>query len=85
MEKNDRHEQLIDFLHDIHKTSGINRIETNTLEELEAIKEAKILYLDYDDAIQHYICKKHNLKIVSFDKHFDLTDVERVTPKDVLL
>ncbi len=41
------------------------------------------LNLDCDDAIQYYICKTYNFKIVSFDKHFDSTDVERIEPKDI--
>ncbi|GJQ60475.1 MAG: hypothetical protein SCALA701_32760 [Candidatus Scalindua sp.] len=66
-----------------HKTKGIKRFDTNTLEELEAIKLSTKLNLDCDDAIQYYICKAHNFKIVSFDKHFDSTDVERIEPKSI--
>lgn len=84
LERDGLYDQLIDFLQDIHKNKGLKRFDTNTLEELEAIKLARSLRLDCDDAIQYYICKTHNLKIVSFDKHFDSTDVERVEPENIL-
>jgi len=33
--------------------------------------------LDFDDAINYYIVKKYEMKsIVSFDGHFDKTDIE---------
>lgn len=73
LERSELYEPLIDFLQDIHKTKGLKLFDTNTLEELEAIKLAQSINLDFDDAIQYYICKAHNLKIVSFDKHFDQT------------
>lgn len=83
LERNELYEPLMDFLYDIHKTKGLKRFDTDTLEELEAIKLAQKLNLDYDDAIQYYICKTHNFKLVSFDKHFDSTDVERIEPKNI--
>jgi hypothetical protein len=85
LERDGLHEYLINFLQDIHRIKGLKRFDTDTLEELEAVKLAQSLNLDFDDAIQYYICKTHNLKIVSFDKHFDQTDVERIEPKDILL
>ncbi len=83
LERNELYEPLMDFLYDIHKTKGLKRFDTDTLEEMEAIKLAQKLNLDCDDAIQYYICKTYNFKIVSFDKHFDSTDVERIEPKDI--
>lgn len=32
------------------------------------------LGLDFDDALQSYVAKKLNLKIISFDRHFDGAD-----------
>lgn len=84
LERNGLHEPLVNFLHDIHRTKGLKRFDIDTLEELEAVKLAQSLNLDFDDALQYHICKIHNLKIVSFDKHFDPTDVERVEPGEVL-
>ncbi len=53
----------MDFLYDIHKTKGLKRFDTDTLEEMEAIKLTQKLNLDCDDAIQYYICKTYNFKI----------------------
>lgn len=66
LERDELHETLIDFLKDIHDAKGIRRFDTNTMEELEAVKLSKDINLDFDDAIQYHICKTHKLKIVSF-------------------
>ena len=84
LERNELCGPLIDFLQDIHKNKRLKRFDTDTLQELEAIKLAKNLNLDFDDAIQYYICKTYNFKIVSFDKHFDQTDIKRVEPRNLL-
>jgi predicted nucleic acid-binding protein len=84
LERANLHETLIDFLNDIRDAKGIRRFDTNTMEELEAVKLSKDIKLDFDDSIQYYICKTHGLKIVSFDGHFDLTEIERVEPSDVI-
>ena len=44
---------------------------------------AKRLNLDFDDAINYFICKSLKLGIVSFDKHFDKTDIKRVEPASI--
>ncbi len=84
LERKNLIESLTDFLQDIHNTKGLKRFETNTLDELDAIKMARRLNLDFDDALQYYICKAHSFKIVSFDKHFDSTDVIRIEPVHIL-
>ncbi len=71
------------FLEDIN-TSGVNilTIESNNLYKVvDAIKNFNI---DFDDAYQYYLSKKYNLVLVSFDKDFDKTDIERKTPKELL-
>ena len=52
-------------------------------EELKILNLSKEFNLDFDDAFQFYLCRKHNLKIVSFDKHFDKLPLKRVEPKDI--
>ncbi|MGB9728721.1 MAG: PIN domain-containing protein [Thermoprotei archaeon] len=52
-------------------------------EELIASELANNMNLNFDDGLQYYYAKKTVLKIVSFDKDFDKTDVKRVEPKDV--
>ena len=36
--------------------------------------------LDFDDAYQYTIAKNYDLKLVSFDKDFDKTDIKRIEP-----
>lgn len=50
LERNKLYEPLIDFLQEI-QTIGLKRFDTDTGEELEAIKLARNLNLDFDDAI----------------------------------
>lgn len=37
-------------------------------------------HLDFDDAYQYTVVKKHQLQLVSFDKDFDKTDLKRLEP-----
>ena len=40
--------------------------------------------LDFDDAYQYVLAKRDQLTLVSFDSHFDHTDLPRQTPTQVL-
>jgi predicted nucleic acid-binding protein len=40
--------------------------------------------LDFEDAYQHGTAKTRDLALVSFDDDFDDTDLDRLTPQDVL-
>lgn len=80
MERTGRHDHLLEFLKDVDSAKGLKRFDTTTLDELEALRISKTLKLDFDDAIQYFICKTHNLKIVSFDQHFDNKDITRIEP-----
>jgi len=84
MIRNNKINELLDFLSDI-AISKIIRIDTNTNEEFNILKTMKELKLDFDDALQYYLCEKYNLKIISYDKHFDKTDIERLEPQDLEL
>lgn len=48
---------------------------------LEAIEE---FGLDFDDASQSIAATTRNLELVSFDDDFDDTDLDRLTPQDVV-
>ena len=55
------------------------------IDDVQALEVVKEFDLDFDDAINYYIVKKYEIKgIVSFDGHFDKTDIESVEPVDVL-
>lgn len=82
MIREDKTELLSDFLRFI-LASKIIRLDTNTNEELQILNLAKEFELDFDDAFQFFLCRKNNLKIVSFDKHFDKLTTQRVEPRDI--
>ena len=73
---------LADFLRFII-ASKIIRLDTNTNDELQILNLSKEFELDFDDAFQFYLCRKNNLKIVSYDKHFDKLPITRVEPRDI--
>jgi predicted nucleic acid-binding protein len=78
-------EALRIFLKSIGKMKGLNVYNTDLKDEIAIIDEME-LGLDFDDALQSYVAKKLNLKIVSFDRHFDgVEGMTRLRPKDVLL
>lgn len=54
-------------------------------EEKKIVKICQTHHLDFDDATQYFFAKKTNSILVSFDKHFDKTDIKRVEPKEILL
>ena len=55
---------------------------------LEDLKTLNLLVqkfnLDFDDAYQYAVADKYNLQLISFDQHFDQTDMERKEPIDVI-
>jgi len=70
------------FLSEVSTWRGLTVVDLSIDEEAVASELANIMGLDFDDGLQYYCAKKMGLKIVSFDKDFDKTDVERVEPKD---
>lgn len=50
---------------------------------IDSLNLAHEFDLDFDDAFQFYLCHKYNLRIVSYDKHFDKLPIKKVEPKDV--
>ncbi|MBI5787739.1 MAG: type II toxin-antitoxin system VapC family toxin [Candidatus Schekmanbacteria bacterium] len=84
LEREGKQAALMAFLQDISESNNLKRFDTATFEEIEALKLAQKLKLDFDDAIQYYICKSFRLKLVSFDKHFDNTDLKRIEPIEII-
>ncbi|MBS3088414.1 type II toxin-antitoxin system VapC family toxin [Candidatus Pacearchaeota archaeon] len=82
MARNNKTEALESFLSFITR-SKIIRVDTVTSDESTAVKDMKEFQIDFDDSIQLAVCKKYSLSIVSFDKHFDKTQVKRLEPGQV--
>jgi predicted nucleic acid-binding protein len=84
LERSNRLDTLLAFLRDVNDSKGLKRLDTTTREELFSAELTKKVGLDFDDALQYFLCKSFGLTIVSFDRHFDKTDIERTEPKDIL-
>lgn len=72
--------KLNSFIPIINEIS-INRIAILSISILK-LKDVKInaekFNLDFEDAYQYTIAKNYDLKLVSFDKDFDKTDIKRI-------
>ncbi len=71
------------FLSEVSTWRGLVIIDSPIDEEIMAAELASKVGLDFDDGLHYYYAKKMRLKLVSFDKDFDKTDVERLEPRDV--
>ena len=74
---------VLKFLSEILTWHGLTIVNLTVEEELIASELASKVGLDFDDGLQYYCSKKLGLRIVSFDKDFDKTDVKRIEPKEV--
>lgn len=72
------------FLETLMGMKGLLLYSTVPSEELEICDISGKKKLDFDDSLHYFVAKKMNLKLVSFDRHFDGTGIERLEPKDVL-
>ncbi len=84
MVRNNKIKELSEFISYVN-SSKIVRLETNTADELQVLDIMKRLKLDFDDALQFYLCEKYKLNIISYDKHFDKTPLKRMEPKELLI
>ncbi|MCD6422843.1 MAG: type II toxin-antitoxin system VapC family toxin [Elusimicrobia bacterium] len=73
----------IDFLNDM-VIDGINICSLSIEELMNLVRVTEKFKLDFDDAYQYAVAEKYNLKIVSFDKDFDGTELGRSTPGENL-
>jgi len=78
------YENLEKFLKKMKEINGLTIYHTAIDEEIEIAKLAHTTNLDFDDALQYFVAKKLDATLVSFDSHFDNTDLKRVEPRDVL-
>src|SRR3989338_4578999 len=73
-------DELKNFLAIIRSSKGIKIINSDITDDEQIIDLMKKYNLDFDDALHCYICKLYNLKLISFDKHFDKTPIKRLEP-----
>ena len=72
-----------EFISDILEESGVERISLSASDLKELLSASREFGLDFDDAYQYVAAKSNDLVLVSFDKDFDKTDIERKTPKEI--
>jgi predicted nucleic acid-binding protein len=76
-------EALRTFLKSIKGFKGLSIYNTTIDDEINVVDEMRT-GLDFDDALQSYVARKLNLRIVSFDRHFDgIEGLFRLRPKDI--
>jgi len=81
--KYSKKQALVDFIKDI-EASEIEIIRLNLNDFYDVVNNTERFALDFDDAYQYTISVKNNLLIISYDKHFDKTDLKRIKPKQLL-
>ena len=74
---------FLSFINDLI-LNETNVLSLNVFEILNLKPIIDEFNLDFDDAYQYLIAKKHNLQLISFDKDFDKTDLKRKEPADVI-
>ncbi len=73
---------FISFLNDmVIDGIGILSLKPAELQTLDLVVPK--FNLDFDDAYQYAVAKKHNLQLISFDTDFDKTDLKRKAPAEV--
>jgi predicted nucleic acid-binding protein len=79
------------FISDFSLYFIIEIIRLNLNDFYDVVNNAERFGLDFDDAYQYTISVKNNLLIISYDKHFDKTDLKsdktdlkRMKPKQLL-
>ncbi len=72
------------FYRDVIYDSNVTIIRHLPPEILRVIQIQKKYGLDYDDSYQYVSTVEYDLQIISFDDDFDDTDLDRITPAEVL-
>lgn len=73
------------FVEDIILRAGMRLSRLTIFDFRELVEVMERFNLDFDDAYQYTLAKKHNLRIVSFDSDFEKTDLGKISPKEALV
>lgn len=79
-----KHSVFQKFLKDVIHHMGIHMLSLLPEEMNEVVMASKRFNLDFDDAYQYVVAKKHELILVSFDADFERTEIGRQTPAEIL-
>lgn len=76
---------VLAFLRNVDGSLGLSVYETSLEDEMAASMLMDNVKLDFDDALQYYLAKKLGVEaIVSYDQHFDSTDMKRREPSELI-
>lgn len=78
-----RFDGLRTFLKTLATFKGLSIVTTSIADDLHVLDHVRNLDLHFDDALNYFVANKYGLRgIVSFDRHFDKTDLKRYEPKE---
>ncbi len=83
MREKGKYRVLKEFLQSIQSIQNLTVYRTESGEDIEVVSCAEQLQFSFDDALQYFVAKKFDATIVSFDRHFDQTELRRIEPRDV--
>jgi len=78
-----KHELFNIFVDDMVK-NGMNIISLSTSELTDLSEIASNFNLDFDDSYQYLAAKIKDFQLISFDKDFDKTDINRNEPQEIV-
>lgn len=76
--------EMFDSLNEMISEGKIQVLYTNHEDLPEILLIMQEIKLDFDDALQLYISKKHKLKLITLDKDFKKNKIKSFTPKEFL-
>ena len=62
----------------------VNIIRLSPQDLKQVITACQDFNLDFDDGYQYVAARKHGLTLVTFDRNFTHTDIERISPSQVV-
>ncbi len=75
---------LKQFIEDLFLHAAVTLIRLDPVDFTHIFRIIEMFKLDFDDAYQMAAAEKQHLTLISFDKDFDRTDLDRKTPADFL-
>ena len=75
---------FVSFINDV-VIDGIGILSLNPGELKSLDKIIQKFNLDFDDAYQYSVAKKYNLQLISFDRDFNRTEIERKEPHEIFM
>ena len=76
-------ETLSRFLDDLNN-GEVNIIRLSPQDLKQVITACQDFNLDFDDGYQYVAARIHGLTLVTFDRNFTRTDIERISPSQVV-